>query len=181
MAALLIIEDIDQLSSVGPGEVLTDIIGSGAVPVVQLTEVFRQAAQKKIVATAHAINGGHRHMLDLAAPDGQTDFYFIPATAPERAASRIVELVSNHIPARFGLNPIRYIQVLCPLTEDVVKTPAGALVIGHATWRSRNSATYRLRSQYLQHVSTVRTPGLNPTRFGRFEANRGSCRSHSPG
>ena len=65
-AALLIVGDIDQLPSVGPGQVLADIIGSGAVPVVRLTEVFRQAAQSKIITIAHAINAGH--MPDLAAP-----------------------------------------------------------------------------------------------------------------
>ena len=67
-AALLIVGDIDQLPSVGPGQVLADIIGSGAVPVVRLTEVFRQAAQSKIITTAHAINAGR--MPDLTPPDG---------------------------------------------------------------------------------------------------------------
>ena len=114
-AALLIVGDIDQLPSVGPGQVLADIIGSGAVPVVRLTEVFRQAAQSKIITIAHAINAGH--MPDLAAPDGETDFYFVSAADPEQAVLRIIELVSKRIPRRFGFDPIKDIQVLCPMNR----------------------------------------------------------------
>ncbi len=117
-AALLIVGDIDQLPSVGPGQVLADIIGSGAVPVVRLTEVFRQAAESKIITTAHAINAGQ--MPDLTPPDGKTDFYFVPAADPEQAVSRIVELVSKRIPNRFGFDPIRDIQVLCPMNRGGV-------------------------------------------------------------
>jgi len=117
-AALLIVGDIDQLPSVGPGQVLADIIGSGAVPVVRLTEVFRQAAQSKIITTAHAINAGR--IPDLAPPDSQADFYFVPAADPEQAVLRIVELVSKRIPNRFGFDPIRDIQVLCPMNRGGV-------------------------------------------------------------
>ncbi len=117
-AALLIVGDIDQLPSVGPGQVLADVIGSGAVPVVRLTEVFRQAAESKIITTAHAINAGR--MPDLAQPDGEADFYFVPAVDPEQAVSRIVELVSRRIPNRFGFDPIRDIQVLCPMNRGGV-------------------------------------------------------------
>ena len=92
-AALPIVGDIDQLQSVGPGQVLADIIGSGTVPVVRLTEVFRQAAQSKIIATAHSINAGN--MPDLAPLDGDADFYFVPADGPKQAVQRIVELVSK--------------------------------------------------------------------------------------
>jgi len=117
-ATLLIVGDIDQLPSVGPGQVLADIIGSGAVPVVRLTEVFRQAAQSKIITIAHAINAGR--MPDLAPPDGEADFYFVPAADPEQAVSRIVELVFKRIPARFGFDPIKDIQVLCPMNRGGV-------------------------------------------------------------
>ena len=117
-AALLIVGDIDQLPSVGPGQVLADIIGSGAVATVRLTEVFRQAARSKIIINAHQINQGR--MPDLAKPDGETDFYFVPAADPEQAVSRIVELVQSRIPRRFGLNPIRDIQVLCPMNRGGV-------------------------------------------------------------
>jgi UvrD-like helicase C-terminal domain/ATP-dependent RecD-like DNA helicase SH3 domain/AAA domain len=117
-AALLIVGDIDQLPSVGPGQVLADIIGSGAVPVVRLTEVFRQAAASRIIINAHRINQGA--MPDLTAPAGDSDFYFVPAEDPETAAQRIVELVKIRIPKRFGLNPIRDIQVLCPMNRGGV-------------------------------------------------------------
>jgi len=117
-AALLIVGDIDQLPSVGPGQVLADIIGSGAVPVVRLTEVFRQAARSRIITTAHAINAGR--LPDLAPPEGDTDFYFVPAADPEQAVPRIVELVSRRIPRRFGFDPIRDVQVLCPMNRGGV-------------------------------------------------------------
>jgi exodeoxyribonuclease V alpha subunit len=117
-AALLIVGDIDQLPSVGPGQVLADIIGSGAVPVVRLTEVFRQAAASRIIMSAHRINRGS--MPDLTAPSGDSDFYFVPAEDPETAVQRILELVKTRIPKRFGMNPIRDIQVLCPMNRGGV-------------------------------------------------------------
>ena len=114
-AALLIVGDIDQLPSVGPGQVLTDIIGSGAVPVIRLTEVFRQAAQSRIILSAHRINQGS--IPDLSPPSTESDFYFVHADEPETAVPRIVELVKTRIPKRFGLEPIRDVQVLCPMNR----------------------------------------------------------------
>jgi exodeoxyribonuclease V alpha subunit len=114
-AALLIVGDIDQLPSVGPGQVLADIISSGAVPVVRLTEVFRQAAQSRIITSAHRINQGS--IPDLSPPGGQSDFYFVQADDPETAVGRIIEMVKMRIPKRFGLDPIRDIQVLCPMNR----------------------------------------------------------------
>ena len=117
-AALLIIGDIDQLPSVGPGQVLADIIRSGAVPVVRLTEVFRQAAMSRIIVNAHRINDGV--VPDLDRPGAISDFYFVPADDPESAVARILELVRTRIPRRFGLDPIRDIQVLCPMNRGGV-------------------------------------------------------------
>jgi exodeoxyribonuclease V alpha subunit len=117
-AALLIVGDIDQLPSVGPGQVLADIISSGAVPVVRLTEVFRQAAQSRIITSAHRINQGS--IPDLSPPETQSDFYFVQAEDAEIAVGRIIELVKNRIPRRFGLDPIRDIQVLCPMNRGGV-------------------------------------------------------------
>jgi exodeoxyribonuclease V alpha subunit len=114
-AALLIVGDIDQLPSVGPGQVLADVISSGAVPVVRLTEVFRQAAQSRIITTAHRINQGS--IPDLSPPGAESDFYFVQADDPETAIGRVIELVKTRIPKRFGLDPIRDIQVLCPMNR----------------------------------------------------------------
>jgi exodeoxyribonuclease V alpha subunit len=117
-AALLVVGDIDQLPSVGPGQVLADIIASRTVPVVRLTEVFRQAAQSKIITSAHQINRGA--VPDLSKPDGESDFYFVQADDPESAVTKIVDLVKTRIPQRFGLDPIRDIQVLCPMNRGGV-------------------------------------------------------------
>ena len=114
-AALLIVGDIDQLPSVGPGQVLADLIESNTVPVVRLTEVFRQAAQSRIIATAHRIN--HGALPDLSRPEGDSDFYFVAAEDPEAALARTIELVKTRIPEKFGLDPIRDIQVLCPMNR----------------------------------------------------------------
>ena len=117
-AALHVVGDIDQLPSVGPGQVLADIMNSGAVPVVRLTEVFRQAARSKIITSAHSINEGR--VPDLSTADGSADFYFVSAETPEQAVTRITELVRNRIPKRFGMDPIRDIQVLCPMNRGGV-------------------------------------------------------------
>ncbi|MCG4262054.1 ATP-dependent RecD-like DNA helicase [Acetobacter senegalensis] len=113
-AALLIVGDVDQLPSVGPGQVLADIIGSGAIPVVRLTEVFRQAAQSRIITNAHRINEGK--MPELSAEEG-SDFYFVEATEPEIGLRKLLAVVKDRIPARFGLDPVRDVQVLCPMNR----------------------------------------------------------------
>jgi exodeoxyribonuclease V alpha subunit len=113
-AALLLVGDVDQLPSVGPGQVLADVIGSGAVPVVRLTEVFRQAAQSRIIASAHRINQGL--MPDLGRDPG-ADFHFVACDGPEDGVPKLLEMVARRIPARFGLDPIRDVQVLCPMNR----------------------------------------------------------------
>ncbi|MEW9298508.1 ATP-dependent RecD-like DNA helicase [Acetobacter oryzifermentans] len=113
-AALLIVGDVDQLPSVGPGQVLADIIGSGAVPVVRLTEVFRQAAQSRIITNAHRINEGR--MPELSAEEG-SDFYFVEAADPEIGLRKLLAVVRDRIPARFGLDPVQDVQVLCPMNR----------------------------------------------------------------
>ncbi len=117
-AALLIVGDIDQLPSVGPGQVMSDLISSGAIPVARLTEVFRQAAQSRIITSAHCINQGS--IPDLSPPPTNSDFYFVQADDPETAVPRIIELVKTRIPKRFGLDPVRDIQVLCPMNRGGV-------------------------------------------------------------
>ena len=117
-AALLIVGDIDQLPSVGPGQLLADVIASGSVPVVRLTEVFRQAAQSRIITSAHRINQGL--IPDLSPTAENSDFYFVQADDPDIAVSRILELVTTRIPKRFGFSPIRDVQVLCPMNRGGV-------------------------------------------------------------
>jgi exodeoxyribonuclease V alpha subunit len=126
-AALLIVGDVDQLPSVGPGQVLSDMITSAALPAVRLTEIFRQAATSRIILSAHRINSGQ--MPELSKPEGDSDFYFVPAADPETAAARIVDLVKTRIPQRFGLDPIRDIQVLCPMNRSGVGARALNIVL----------------------------------------------------
>jgi len=114
-ACLLLVGDVDQLPSVGPGTVLTDIIDSGAVPVVRLTEIFRQAGQSWIVRAAHRVKNGE---MPESAPDKQGDFFLVEASTPEAVIDRIVTLVRERIPARFKLNPFRDIQVLTPMNRS---------------------------------------------------------------
>src|SRR5438046_10018206 len=106
-AALFIVGDINQLPSVGPGQVLADVISSGAIPVVRLIEVFRQAAQSRIITSAHRINQGS--IADLSPPGTESDFYFGQADDPATAVPRIMQLVRTRIPKRFGPARIRAI------------------------------------------------------------------------
>jgi exodeoxyribonuclease V alpha subunit len=114
-ASLLLVGDVDQLPSVGPGMVLKNLIDSGVVPVVRLTEVFRQAANSQIITTAHRINEGA--MPELAAKNTESDFYFIDRDEPEAIANTLVEMIKTRIPAKSKLNAIQDIQVLCPMNR----------------------------------------------------------------
>jgi len=114
-ASLLLVGDIDQLPSVGPGMVLRHLIESKVVPVVRLTEVFRQAANSRIIINAHRINEGI--MPEFSAKGDGSDFFFIDRDEPEHIAATLVEMVKNRIPAKFRLDPIRDVQVLCPMNR----------------------------------------------------------------
>ena len=103
-AALILVGDVDQLPSVGPGQVLADIIASGAVPVVRLTEVFRQAAESRIIVNAHRINQG---LMPEWVQDPASDFHFIECADAEDGVAKILQIVRERIPARYGLDPIR--------------------------------------------------------------------------
>lgn len=113
-AAVVFVGDVDQLPSVGPGQVLADIIASAAIPVVRLTEVFRQAAESRIIVNAHRINQG---LMPEWVQDPGSDFHFIECSDAANAVARIVQIVRERIPARYGLDPIRDIQVLCPMNR----------------------------------------------------------------
>jgi exodeoxyribonuclease V alpha subunit len=117
-AALLLVGDVDQLPSVGPGQVLGDIIASGAIAVARLNEVFRQAAESRIVVNAHRINRGE--MPEWPRSGEISDFFFVEAKEPEEGAAKVVEIVRDRIPRRFGLDPVRDIQVLCPMQRGAL-------------------------------------------------------------
>jgi exodeoxyribonuclease V alpha subunit len=113
-AAVLMVGDVDQLPSVGPGAVLADIIASGRMPTMTLTEIFRQAASSAIIVNAHRINRGQ---MPVTPEDGESDFYVIPADTPEDIQAKLLRVVTERMPQRFGLHPIRDIQVLTPMNR----------------------------------------------------------------
>ncbi|MCA9678191.1 MAG: ATP-dependent RecD-like DNA helicase [Myxococcales bacterium] len=123
-AQLVLVGDIDQLPSVGPGAVLHDVIASRAATVVRLTEIFRQAAQSRIVVNAHRINQGVAPDLDTPpAGDGPLgDFFFVGRDDPAAARDTVVELVAERIPARFGFDRVQDIQVLVPMHRGELGT-----------------------------------------------------------
>jgi exodeoxyribonuclease V alpha subunit len=118
-ACLVLVGDVDQLPSVGPGTVLADIIRSQAVPVVRLTEIFRQAERSLIVRAAHRIHAGE---LPESAADQNGDFYFIEADTPAAIVDLLIKLVRDRIPARFGFDPLRDVQVLTPMNRSEMGT-----------------------------------------------------------
>ena len=120
-AALILVGDIDQLPSVGPGQVLSDLIQSTMIPVIRLTEVFRQASTSQIITAAHTINQGLMPELKVSA-DEESDFYFIQANTPEDALDKIIKMLKERIPMKFGLSPFTDIQVLCPMGRGIVGT-----------------------------------------------------------
>jgi exodeoxyribonuclease V alpha subunit len=117
-SALILVGDVDQLPSVGPGNALRDLIESGMAPVVRLTEVFRQAAASRIITSAHLIRQGRMPELRTAEPD--SDFHFVERDTPEEIAATLVRLVQDRIPKEHGLDPIRDIQVLCPMNRGSI-------------------------------------------------------------
>ena len=117
-SGLLLVGDVDQLPSIGPGQVLGDIIGSGAIGVARLTEVFRQASESRIIVNAHRINRGEMPEWPRGAEN--SDFFFVEAKEPEGGAVKVVEIVRDRIPRRFGLDPIQDVQVLCPMQRGVL-------------------------------------------------------------
>ena len=117
-AHLLIVGDVDQLPSVGPGSALADIIRSEVVPTVRLREIFRQAASSRIVTNAHRINAGQ--MPQLPQPGEESDFFFIERDEPESIQPTILELVKERIPGKLRLDPILDVQVLCPMNRGSI-------------------------------------------------------------
>ncbi len=140
-AHLLLVGDVDQLPSVGAGEVLRDLLAAERLPRVRLTHVFRQAQRSGVVTNAHRINAGQPPVTR-----GLDDFFLFSEDDPERVADLVVDIVANRLPRRFGLDPAREVQVLCPMHRG----PAGAGVL----------------NERLQAALTPAREGLAERRFG---------------
>jgi exodeoxyribonuclease V alpha subunit len=141
-AHLLLVGDVDQLPSVGPGEVLRDLLADGTpIPRVRLTQVFRQAQQSGVVSNAHRINAGEYPLVS-----GLPDFFMFTEEDTEQAAALTVDVVARRIPAKFGLDPRRDVQVLAPMHRG----PAGAGAL----------------NAHLQEALTPPRPNLPERRFG---------------
>jgi exodeoxyribonuclease V alpha subunit len=144
-AQVLLVGDIDQLPSVGPGMVLRDLIASEHIPVVRLTEVFRQAASSRIVTNAHRINAGQYPKLTPTTKFAESDCLWLEAAEPELGAEGIHHLVSEFLPAH-GINPASQVQVLCPATRGEIGT---------------------------RQLNVLLQQALNPAKPGKTELNRG--------
>jgi len=140
-AHLLLVGDVDQLPSVGAGEVLRDLLAAERLPRVRLTHVFRQAQRSGVVTNAHRINAGQPPVTR-----GLADFFLFAADDPDLVADLAVDIVANRLPRRFGLDPAREVQVLCPMHRG----PAGAGAL----------------NERLQAALTPAREGLPERRFG---------------
>lgn len=112
---VIFVGDVDQLPSVGPGTVLADMIESATIKVVRLTEIFRQAGASWIIRAAHAINQG---LEPESAPTNNGDFYFIEAEETAAIQEKIVQMIRDRIPSRFGMNPLNDVQLLTPMNKS---------------------------------------------------------------
>ncbi len=162
-ATLILVGDMNQLPSVGPGSVLKDVITSDVLPVIELKEIFRQAKESLIIVNAHRINQG-RVPLFRPSQTKLEDFYFIEQEDTETVVKTIVELVTNRIPRRFGLDPFEDIQVLTPMHKGAVGAgnlnaalqealnPNGeALIRGNRTFKARDRVM-QIRNNYDKEV-----------------------------
>lgn len=154
---LVLVGDVDQLPSVGPGRILRDVIDSGAVPTVRLTEIFRQAATSLIVTNAHRIHDGELPELSAAPGAGSTDnrdFFFLEEDNPEKAAALVRDLVTTRLPRRYGLQP-HEVQVLAPMHRgelgagNLNQLLQEALTAG-APGIQRGARTYRVGDKVMQ-------------------------------
>lgn len=178
-AALLLVGDVDQLPSVGPGNVLADLIASGSIPTVRLTEIFRQAAASQIIVNAHRIQQGRRPLRPATAAG--SDFYLIDADTPEEVQAKVLRVVAERIPQRFGLDPIADIQVLTPVNGGLV----GARTLNGLLQQQLNPTatpklhrfgwTYAPGDKVLQHVNNYEKEVFNGDigRIARMDLEEG--------
>jgi exodeoxyribonuclease V alpha subunit len=154
-AGLLLVGDVDQLPSVGPGRVLADVIDSETFAVARLTEVFRQAAESRIVVNAHRINRGE--LPEWLRPGSNSDFYFVECNEPEDGARKVVEIVRDRLPKRFGVDPIRDVQVLCPMQRGAMGARALNADLQKALNPNPSSRVERFGSVFLPGDKVMQT------------------------
>ncbi|MCE9612798.1 MAG: ATP-dependent RecD-like DNA helicase [Lentisphaerae bacterium] len=152
-SVLVLVGDIDQLPSVGPGNVLRDLIQSEQIPCVKLEHIFRQAHGGLIVQNAHHINRGE--FIETPTGDDESDFYFFEAREPEQVVKRLLDLVTKHIPDKFGFDPLAEIQVLTPMRKnelgaDNLNVLLQEALNPHGPHVSRFGRIYRVRDRVMQ-------------------------------
>jgi len=135
-AHLVLLGDVDQLPSVGPGQVLADLIAAERAPVLHFTQLYRRAAGSSITTSAHAVRAG---AFPLLTDDPEAECRFVEAPDPQQAITRIVELVTEELPAATGCDPLTDLQVLCPLNQGA----AGTVVLNQALQQRLNPAGRR--------------------------------------
>ncbi|MDZ4768067.1 MAG: ATP-dependent RecD-like DNA helicase [Chloroflexota bacterium] len=140
-AHLMLVGDVDQLPSVGAGNVLKDVIDGGVAHVTRLQTIFRQAEGSRIIANAHRINAGEEPLLDN--PPGDNDFFFFSAEDPERAGDLIVDIVVNRLPSKFGVDPVRDVQVIAPMYKGAAGVDALNAKLQAALNPSRGMPEYK--------------------------------------
>lgn len=123
---VIFVGDVDQLPSVGAGQVLLDMIRSGVLPVARLTKIFRQSDASRIIVAAHDVNNGKMPSLKNKHGD---DFSFFPVDSPEQCVQYVLDLVTRFVPSRLGYDPLRDIQVLCPMKGGAMGTEAMNLIL----------------------------------------------------
>jgi len=157
-AHLILVGDVDQLPSVGPGNVLKDVIDSGIFTVVRLTEIFRQAQESMIIVNAHRVNQGEFPILKEIERKEIADFYFIQEEDPEKVLNQILGLCSERVPKHFGFHPIKDIQVITPMHKGVI----GAINLNLELQKKLNpdqqsithgSRTFKLHDKVMQIVN----------------------------
>jgi exodeoxyribonuclease V alpha subunit len=163
-ATLVLVGDVDQLPSVGPGNVLKDIINSHVIPSLKLTEIFRQARRSRIVINAHRVNAGYSPDLDPPPEGEETDFYFIECQTQSRVLSTIKTLIAERIPRKFRFDPVADVQVLSPMhkgpvgvenlnfeLQELLNPNGERIIFGGRSFRT-NDKVMQIKNNYTKEV-----------------------------
>lgn len=152
-ARIIFVGDINQLPSVGPGNVLRDLIASKKIPVTMLTEIFRQAAGSRIITNAHAINRGK--FPDIQS-ESHHDFFFMEALEPETVLQTIISLVSSRLPRKYGFDPLEDIQVLAPMRKGMIGIDHLNQIL-QQTLNTRQDPLFKAGRKFLQGDKVMQT------------------------